>query len=150
MSEPSAQLQIVIDTNVLVTGLRSSKGASFRLLQILNDQRWQINVSVPLVLEYEEVLKRESQVLGLTFEEIDTIVNTLCQIGNRKAIPYSWRPLSADSDDDFLVELALNTRADYVITFNARHLEVLRTLGFAVVTPREFLALVDRPEGRSQ
>jgi putative PIN family toxin of toxin-antitoxin system len=143
MSKPRAPLQIVLDTNVLLAGLRSSRGASFRLLQILNDRRWQINVSVPLVLEYEEVLKRESQVLGLTFEEIDTIVNTLCGIGHRRAIPYSWRPLSTDPDDDFLVELALNTRADYVITFNARHLKVLRTLGFAVVTPREFLQLVD-------
>ena len=53
-------LQLVIDTNVLVAGLRSNRGAAFRLLSVLNDARWQINLSVALVLEYEEVLKREN------------------------------------------------------------------------------------------
>ena len=51
-------LQLVIDTNILVAGLRSKRGAAFRLLSILNDARWQINLSVALLLEYEEVLKR--------------------------------------------------------------------------------------------
>ena len=46
--------QIVIDTNVILAGLLSNKGASYKLLTILNDQRFQINVSATLVFEYEE------------------------------------------------------------------------------------------------
>ena len=61
-------LQLVIDTNVLVAGLRSKRGAAFRLLSVLNDARWQINLSVALVLEYEEVLKRESAALQLSYD----------------------------------------------------------------------------------
>ncbi|AKE64225.1 Protein of unknown function DUF132 [Microcystis aeruginosa NIES-2549] len=53
--------QIVIDTNVILAGLLSNKGASYKLLTILNDQRFQINVSATLVFEYEEILKREQQ-----------------------------------------------------------------------------------------
>jgi predicted nucleic acid-binding protein len=45
--------QIVIDTNVLVSALRSKRGASFRLLRLLGDSRFEINVSVPLVIEHE-------------------------------------------------------------------------------------------------
>jgi putative PIN family toxin of toxin-antitoxin system len=135
-------LQLVIDTNVLVAGLRSNQGAAFRLLRLLHDTRWRINVSVALLLEYEEVLKRESAVLQLTYEDVDDIVNALAGISTRRAIPYSWRPLSHDADDDFLVELALNIRADYVITYDLRHLRVLKELGMSVVTPREFLALM--------
>ncbi len=135
-------LQLVLDTNVLVAGLRSQRGASYYLLSILRDKRWQINLSVALALEYEEVLKRESQVLSLNFTEVDTIVNTLCIIANRRAIAYHWRPLAHDPDDDFLVELALNIRADYLITYNQRDMIELSKLGMKVVTPKEFLQLV--------
>lgn len=43
--------QIVLDTNVLLTGLRSNRGASYKLLTILNDRRWQLNVSTTLVFQ---------------------------------------------------------------------------------------------------
>lgn len=138
-----APLQLVVDTNVLVAGLRSRRGAAFRLLGILPDVRWQINLSVALVLEYEEVLKRESDALHLNYEDVDAVINALAGISNRRAIPYSWRPMSHDADDDFLVELALNIRADHIITYDMRHLRILKELGFSVITPREFLELVD-------
>jgi predicted nucleic acid-binding protein len=51
--------QVVIDTNVLVAALRSRRGASFRLLDLLGDSRWQANLSVALALEYEQVVKRK-------------------------------------------------------------------------------------------
>ncbi|MEH1852674.1 MAG: PIN domain-containing protein [Nostoc sp.] len=55
--------QLVLDTNVLLSGLRSNRGASYKLLTILNDRRWQLNVSTTLVFEYEEILKREKSSL---------------------------------------------------------------------------------------
>ena len=67
--------QIVIDTNVILAGLRSNKGASYQLLTILNDRRFQINVSATLVFEYEEILKREQQQISLNNEDIDNIIN---------------------------------------------------------------------------
>jgi hypothetical protein len=50
--------QVVIDTNVLVAALLSNRGASHRLLRLVGDPRWRINLSVPLVFEYEQTLKR--------------------------------------------------------------------------------------------
>jgi putative PIN family toxin of toxin-antitoxin system len=135
-------LQLIIDTNVIVSGLRSRRGAAYRLLSILIDSRWQINVSVALLLEYEEVLKRESRALGLNYEDVDAVVNALASISNRRAIPYSWRPLSSDADDDFLIELALNVQSDHIVTYDLRHLRVLKELGFSVITPRQFLEVI--------
>ena len=66
--------QIVVDTNVLVSGLRSSLGASYKLLSILNDRRWQVNVSTALLFEYEEILKGVSKDLGLTSQEVDLAI----------------------------------------------------------------------------
>ena len=53
---------IVIDTNVLVAGLRSRRGVSARLLELVGRAAIEINVSVPVVLEYEAVLKRSGMV----------------------------------------------------------------------------------------
>lgn len=70
--------QIIIDTNVLLSALRSQFGASFRLLSLIEDSRFQINISVALVLEYEDVLKRPALNPNLTAQEIDDILDFLC------------------------------------------------------------------------
>lgn len=57
MPQPIKTYQIVLDTNVLFAGLRSQRGASYKLLTILNDIRWQLNISTALLFEYEEILK---------------------------------------------------------------------------------------------
>ncbi|MFL6231182.1 MAG: putative toxin-antitoxin system toxin component, PIN family [Pyrinomonadaceae bacterium] len=108
--------QIVLDTNVLVAGLRSRRGASYKLLTLLNDPRWQVNLSTPLVLEYEEVLKRPGLVAGLSARSVDVFLDGLCAIANRHDIFYLWRPLSPDPDDDLLLELAVSAKADFIIT----------------------------------
>lgn len=69
--------QIVIDTNVILAGLKSNKGASYKLLTILNDQRFQINISTTLIFEYEEILKREQQQIRLDNEDIEDIINEI-------------------------------------------------------------------------
>jgi len=139
--------QIIIDTNVLVAGLRSNLGASYRLLRILNDNRWRLNVSVALVLEYEEILKRESVALKLSFTEIEEIVDALCSIANCRAIPYQWRPLARDPDDDHIAELALNINADFVVTFNQKDLAPLQSFGISVLPPKQFLIQVGEIQG---
>ncbi len=57
-------LQVVLDTNVLLAGLRSTRGASFKLLSLLESGKFEVHLSVPLVVEYEEVLQRERESLG--------------------------------------------------------------------------------------
>jgi putative PIN family toxin of toxin-antitoxin system len=78
--------QIVIDTNVILAGLRFDKGASYKLLTILNDNRFQINISTTLIFEYEDVLKREYQNLRLSSEDIESVINTICLIANHHEI----------------------------------------------------------------
>ena len=58
-------LQLVVDTNVLVAGLRSKRGASFELIRLFAENRFALNVSVALALEYEDVLKRPGLVAGV-------------------------------------------------------------------------------------
>lgn len=134
--------QIVLDTNVLIAGLRSQRGASYKLLTLLNDKRWQVNISAALVFEYEEVLKREIAQLELSLTDVDDLLNGICAIANQRNIFYLWRPIASDPDDDFLVELAVEAQADFIITYNQRDLRGATAFGIRVVTPKQFLQQV--------
>jgi len=69
--------KIVIDTNVIVSALRSRRGASFAVLQRIGDV-WEPLISVPLILEYEAVGKREAVRLGIPGVTVDAIVRAFC------------------------------------------------------------------------
>jgi putative PIN family toxin of toxin-antitoxin system len=131
--------QIVIDTNVIVSGLRSKRGAAYKLLTMLNDNRWQINISTALIMEYEEVLKREQINLGLSIQDIDDIIDAICHIANHKDIFYMWRPAAHDPDDDFLIDLAVAAESVFLITYNPKDFKNIEQFGIKAVCPKEFL-----------
>ena len=60
--------KIVMDTNVLVSGLRSKKGASYKLLTMVDSGKYELQISVPLLLEYEEAVKRST---GIALSETE-------------------------------------------------------------------------------
>lgn len=131
-------LHIVVDTSILIAGLRTRRGLAFRLLSMLNDVRWKVHVSVALVVEYEAVLMRQSDDLRLSRADIDDLIDGLCSIATRHSISFRWRPSAIDPDDDFLFDLAIAAQADCLVTYNARHVRDLARVGVAVVTPKEF------------
>lgn len=134
--------QLVVDTNVLITAFRSQRGAAYKFFTLLNDQRWQLNLSIALVFEYEEVLKREQESLGLNQQDIDALLDGLCAIANHRDIFYLWRPLARDPDDDFLIDLAIKSQANFIITYNQRDLQQVTRFGIQLLTPKAFLQLV--------
>lgn len=138
--------QIVVDTNVLVSGLKSSLGASYKLLSILNDRRWRVNVSTALLFEYEEILKSVGKDLGLTLQEVDLAIAAICNIANFHPIFFLWRPMLKDADDEFLIDLALKAQVDFIITYNQRDLQPVERFGIQVVTPKQFLQIVGEIE----
>ncbi len=133
-------LQIVLDTNVLVAALRSNRGASFRLLSVIGQsEKFEINLSVPLVLEYEDVCKRDGLVNGLSHQDIDDVLDYLCSVGRRRRIFYLWRPFLKDPKDDMVLELAVEAECEGIVSFNRRDFAGLEQFGLEVWTPREFL-----------
>jgi putative PIN family toxin of toxin-antitoxin system len=135
--------QVVIDTNVLVAALRSKLGASFRLLGSLGDNRWRPNITVAMMLEYESVLKRDCAQFGLTESEVDEVVDALCSQAGLHRLYFLWRPVASDPDDDLVLEAAIASHSDFVITFNKRHMVESLRFGIRCLTPREFLILLE-------
>lgn len=136
--------QIVLDTNVLIAGLRSRRGASFELLSRLGGTEFDINVSVPLVLEYEAVAREQARELGLTHEDIDDVLDYLCAVAHRRQIFYLWRPFLRDPRDDMVLEVAVEAACDFIVTFNLRDFAGVDRFGLRAITPAEFLAILGR------
>jgi len=134
--------KIIIDTNVLIAALKSKRGASFKILSLLRSGKFQFYLSVPLVCEYEEVLKRQEIGLNLTEKEIENLLDTICLLGVKQQIWFSWRPIASDEKDEFVAELAINARVDAIVTHNVKDFRNLKKFDVKVLTPGEFLPLI--------
>jgi putative PIN family toxin of toxin-antitoxin system len=132
-------IRVVLDSSVLVAALRSRLGASFRLLQALRAGRYEIALSVPLVLEYEASLLRHAEQLGLSEAEVDVLVDYLCSVGVGQRIHFLWRPVLHDPRDEFVLELAVAARCQAIVTHNTRDFTGADRFGVEVLTPGQFL-----------
>ena len=133
---------IVIDTSVLTSAMRSRQGASYRLLSLLGSGKFAVSLSVPLLLEYEQVAKRLVGQIPLTETDIDDILDYVCQMAGHQRVFYLWRPFLKDPEDDMVLELAVAANCGYVVTFNTRDFAGAEQFGVRIVTPREFLQLI--------
>ena len=130
---------IVLDTNVIISALRSKRGASAKLLPLVGTGQFEIHVSVPLVLEYEEVLLRQRTILGLTPEDVTDLVDGLTALAHHHKIYFLWRPYLRDEKDEMVLELAVVSRCNYIITYNKKDFAGAEKFGIDVMTPKEFL-----------
>ncbi len=130
---------IVIDTCVLISALRSINGASYRLLSLIDSQKFTYTLSVPLVLEYEAVAKRMSRSLGLTHTDIEDIIDYVCTIGKHRQVHYLWRPSLKDPGDDFVLELAVESECDFIVTHNIKDFKDINKFKVRAITPQELL-----------
>ncbi len=133
------QPRIVLDTNVLIAALRSPSGASFQLLQRVGQGYFETCISVPLALEYESVAKREAVSLVIDADDIDHLIDYLCQVSRPTEVFYTWRPQLRDANDEMVLELAISGQADGIVTFNKRDFAGVERFGLRLLTPVELL-----------
>lgn len=104
----------------MVAAFRSSRGASRQLLLGALSRRFELLLSVPLLLEYEAVLTRAEHltVFGVGRREMERVLDDVVSIARPVRLAYRWRPQLPDAKDDMVLETAVNGNADAVITFN--------------------------------
>jgi predicted nucleic acid-binding protein len=131
--------RVIVDRSVLVAGLRSRRGAAFRLLSEVGKTHFEIALSVPLVLEYEDVLLRHAEDVGLAADDIDALLDYFCRVGHLQRIFFLWRPLLPDPKDDLVLEVAVAAECEAVVTYNVRHFAGVEQFGIQVLEPGPFL-----------
>ncbi len=137
-------INVVIDTNILVAALKSDKGASYALLSKLPSQKFNFFVSVPLYTEYQDVLTRKEHLTGKSSkDEILAFLRYLCKIAKHQKIFFLWRPFLKDPKDDMILELAVASRSQYIITYNLKDFSNIQQFGITAITPPKFFPIIN-------
>ena len=129
-------MRVVIDTNVLVSGLLSPYGAAAQIVRMAVAGSLDLLYDARIISEYEEVLSRPK----FSFEK--THVSNLIEFITNYGIPVAAIPLSArlpHPDDAPFLEVAISGKAECLITGNLAHYPMRSIRKTRVLTPRRFL-----------
>jgi putative PIN family toxin of toxin-antitoxin system len=135
-------LRVVLDTSVLVAGLRSRLGASNELLARVASGELVPLVTTALFLEYEEVLLRAEHRLATGMSEADVagFLAAFASASEGVDVHFQWRPQLSDPADEMVLEAAINGRAGALVTHNISDFaEAGRRFGLRVVAPGDLL-----------
>ncbi len=135
-------MRIVLDTNVLVSGLLSPQGPPGRILDLVVAGKHQLLLDDRIVAEYRAVLSRPR--FGFAPDDVAALVEFLEATGEWVAAQPSELTL-ADPGDLPFAQVAAAGLAHTLVTGNPRHFPASRLPAtLRVVTPREFL---EHPQG---
>jgi putative PIN family toxin of toxin-antitoxin system len=132
----------VLDTDVIVSALRSARGASNALLRLVALEKVTPLVTPALFLEYEAVLKRpdQTEAHGLSALDVDRFLSAFASGCEAVDVSFRWRPQLNDADDEMVLEAAINGQADALVTHNVRDFAVAaKRFGLRVLRPGEYL-----------
>jgi len=113
------------------------------------DRTFEVLASVPLILEYEAVLTRPEQLKasGLTASQVNEVLDAFVRVSIPVPLRFLWRPRLKDPADEMVLETAVNGAADWLVTFNLRHLAgPAQEFGTRVVRPSDAWVEVRRHE----
>jgi putative PIN family toxin of toxin-antitoxin system len=129
-------LRIVLDTNVLVSGLIRADGVPARILDLVLARQVGVALDHRILAEYETELNRPE--FGFPSRRVGEILEFLWLYGERvRADPLPAR--LPDPDDAMFLEVAASAHADGLVTGNLRHFPPSQRHGVRVLTPREWL-----------
>lgn len=131
----------------MVAAFRSRTGASRQILVAALERRFELLLSVPLILEYEAVLNRPEHLAasGLTNRDVERVLDALSAVATPVKLAFRWRPRMRDPNDDMVLETAANAHAEAIVTFNRRDFEAAeKTFGCAVLLPGAALQRIRR------
>ena len=136
---------LTLDTNILYQALMSKTGASYFILQQVRNRKIQIALSVPVFFEYQDVLTRDKSLKNfkLQLNDVEKYLRFIAYIGKTFEIYFLLRPNLKDEKDNKIVELAVTSQSDYLITSNIRDFKnaELKFDQLKIITPSEFVKM---------
>lgn len=140
-------MRVVLDTSVLVAASKSRLGASFHLLSLLPHQDFEFAISVALYTEWQAVLTRPEHIPpNSTAENALAFLRYLASVAHLQDVHFLWRPFLRDPDDDMVLECAVASGSQFIVTHNVKDFKRAPELKVQAVTPSELLTLLRRKQ----
>lgn len=133
---------VAFDTNVIISALKSAKGASFRLIQLLRAGEIHSAVTAPLVFEYADVASRLELLPHLSPSEISGFLDWFVSVSSHHKVHFLWRPLLRDPKDDMVLEAACAASAGCIVTHNISDFDRASSLGVNILSPLQLLTII--------
>lgn len=135
-------MRVVLDTTVLITGLRSPAGAAAEVLDLILHGDITLLLDYKLACEYRDVAMRPKHLYaaGLSIRDTEQFIRVLENLAEPVFVGTKYRPMSSDPDDDMVLDVAINGHANAIVTNNIRHLRrAAEEFGLNVFTPKELI-----------
>ena len=134
--------KIIMDTNILFSGLYSSSGASYQILKLIDSGKITPIISTTLLFEYEDVLKRKQKELGLSENEVDVVLDNICALCEFQKIYFLWRPYLNNPKDDHVLEVAVAAKIKIIVTHNMKDFKGVHKFGVTALRPGKLLEAI--------
>ena len=131
-------MTLVLDTNVLVSGLLSPFGPPGEIVRLVTSAAVRLCYDARILGEYRQGLQRPAFPFGRS--RIEVLLDQIRADGHL-VVPHPLAEPLPDPDDEVFLAVALAGRARYLVTGNLRHYPQNRRQGVHVVAPRQFLDL---------
>jgi putative PIN family toxin of toxin-antitoxin system len=134
----------VLDTNVLASALVTPAGIPGRLLDLWLVGRFELAISDGIVQELERTVAKpyfQRRVDSVAFRDLVAVLVRLA----RRADPVPLAGVASHPEGDLIIGTALASSADYLVTGDAALLALGSHGGVRIISPRDFLALLQQP-----
>ncbi|MFH1092804.1 MAG: putative toxin-antitoxin system toxin component, PIN family [Candidatus Omnitrophota bacterium] len=131
-------MKLVLDTNVVVSGLISPFGPPGEIIRMVASGRVELCYDARILCEYQNVLLREK--FPFDQAQVEDLLEQIKVCGNVTTGRSLVKRLPDPNDEPFL-EVALGGKAQYLVTGNLKHYPIKKRAGIQVVTPAEFLEI---------
>jgi putative PIN family toxin of toxin-antitoxin system len=140
----TAKIKAVVDTNIFVSGLISSKGSPRKILVAAIDNKFDLITSATINEEILEVLHRDYiyEKYHLTEQVIDDICALLYEGSLIVDELYSIKSGSPDPKDDKFLATAIEGKAEYIVSGDPHLLNLGCYLDIEIITARRFLDIL--------
>jgi uncharacterized protein len=134
-------MMVVLDTNVLIGALLSSKGSPAEVIRRWEADDFGVITSPSLISEFERALTypRVRRLLNLSQEQIDVFLKRLRTVATVVDPQITLAVIEKDPDDNRLLECAVADQASYVVSGDDHLLDLGEYAGIVILNPMGFV-----------
>ena len=137
-------MKLVLDTNVWLSGI-FWEGEASKIIEKAEKKKIQILISEDILSEIVNVLNKESKfqkyILNLKLS-VEEILRTILSISDLIETKIKLDLIKADPKDNIILEVALDGKAEYIISYDNHLLNMIEFRGIKIISPGEFLKII--------